>query len=112
MAFTRWQYPFDQYKETVAELKRDLDRRAASTYPMIARVTDSKDQVLSEAKYKNVWDRKPKYTDLVTEDWDAPITVAFVDVRDELLGRVELEKVTCRPPEVQLDCQDFLASEE
>ena len=101
--FDRSQYPFVGYTATVKALKRDLDRAAKSRYPMVARVTDAKGQVLSDMKYTYVHDRKPAYTEFVYEPWEAPVTVQFVDLRDELLGEITLEKVFCQAPEIQLE---------
>lgn len=106
------QLPFNEYRETVKELKRKLDREAKSIYPMVARVTDQTTlQVLSEELFKNVWDRDPDFKKLAENDWDAPVTVAFYN-GDDFLGLDMLETVTVRSVEnfaVQLN---YFESEE
>jgi hypothetical protein len=113
MPYSRGQYPFDQYDKEVAKLKRRLDHDAISAYPMVARVTDASGQVLSECTYQYVHDRKSQYVELVTQDWEAPVTITFLKKKrdEELLplGSVRLEKVTVQPAEIQLDCFDILA---
>jgi hypothetical protein len=107
--YSRWQYPFDQYDKELTNLKRRLDHDAISSYPMVARVTDASGQVLSECTYQYVHDRKPQYVALVTEDWEVPVKISFLKKSGEdLLGYVELDKVTVQSAEVQLDCFDVL----